>query len=153
HDHRLSPLVKAGYQALALDETREVYAPVLWQTEPDFEGQIEQVWFRGAHGDIGGQLGGDEAARPLANIPLVWMLERAEMSGLPLPRDWRMRFPVDPDAPSVGTWSGWGKIFLLRRRRIVGRDPSEKIHPSVYMADRSKKSGHWYHLFMRRRPH
>jgi len=153
HDHKLSQHVKAGFQALALDETREVYAPVLWETSPDYEGQLEQVWFRGAHGDVGGQLCGFEDARPLANISLVWMLERAEMCGLPLPRDWRMRFPVDPDAPSVGTWSGWGKIFLMRRHRKVGLDRSEKIHPSVRAAGPDRKSANWLSLFMRRTPH
>ena len=70
-------------------------------------------------------------ARPLSNIPLVWMLERAEICGLPLPRDWRARFPCDANAPMVGTWRQWGKIFLHRRRRIVGRDPSESIHPTA----------------------
>jgi len=149
HDHKLGYHVKAGYHALALNETRDVYTPVLWKTTPDYSGQLEQVWFRGAHGDVGGQLGDYDAARPLANIPLVWMLERAEMSGLPLPRDWRMRFPVDPDAPSVGTWSGWGKIFLMRSRRKVGQDPSEKIHPSVQVGDSPKKSGNWLNMFMR----
>ncbi len=154
HDHKLGPHVKAGFQALALDETRDVYSPVLWETVKGFEGQVEQVWFRGTHGDVGGHIGDYEAARPLANISLVWMLERAEMTGLPLPRDWRMRFSVDPDAPSVGTWSGWGKIFLLRSRRKVGEDPSEKIHPSVYQANASRRSSSWLNLlFWRQKPH
>jgi hypothetical protein len=132
-----------------MDETREAYAPVLWQTSPDYSGQLEQVWFRGSHGDVGGQIGECDAARPLANLSLVWMLERAEMSGLPLPRDWRMRFPVDPDAPSVGTWSGWGKIFLIRSRRKIGLDPSERVHPSVQIAKKPNKTAGWLGIFMR----
>ena len=131
HTHRLGRTIRRGYHALALDETREAFIPILWDCPPDFDGEVEQVWFRGAHGDIGGQLGGFEAARPLANIPLVWMLERAEACGLALPEGWRARFPTDPDAPSVGTWQGWGKLFLLRRRRVVGLDPSERLHESV----------------------
>jgi hypothetical protein len=31
----------------------------------------------------------------------------------------------------VGTWRDWGKIFLLRHARTVGRDRSERIHPSA----------------------
>ncbi|MCX7645206.1 MAG: DUF2235 domain-containing protein [Rhodobacteraceae bacterium] len=133
HDHRLGASVRHGFHALALDETREVYAPVLWSSgDRRLPGQvIEQVWFRGAHGDIGGHLGGFDAARPLANIPLVWMLEKAEGCGLVLPTGWRARFPRDPEAPSVGTWRGWGKTFLIRRRRRVGLDPSESIHPTA----------------------
>lgn len=149
HDQKLGDHVRAGYHALAMDETREAYAPVLWQTSPNYSGQLEQVWFRGSHGDVGGQIGECDAARPLANLSLVWMLERAEMSGLPLPRDWRMRFPVDPDAPSVGTWSGWGKIFLIRSRRKIGLDPSERVHPSVQIAKKPNKTAGWLSIFMR----
>ena len=131
HDARLSPIVKRGYHALALDETRDAFAPVLWETPGDHPGHVEQVWFRGSHGDVGGQLGGFAPARPLANIPLVWMLDKAESSGLTLPQDWRERFPVDVFAPSAGSLRGWGKFFVLRRRRKVGRDLSERLHPSA----------------------
>jgi uncharacterized protein (DUF2235 family) len=131
HNHVLGPTVRRGCHALALDETREVFAPILWDCPPGWEGDVEQVWFRGAHGDVGGQLGGRDAARPLSNIPLVWMLERAEAAGLDLPPDWQPRFPQDVRAPMVGTWRTWGKFFLLRRRRVVGRDRSERLHSSV----------------------
>ncbi len=138
HNHGLSPIVKNGFHALALDESREAYSPVLWQTLDGFEGHVEQVWFPGAHGDVGGQLDGYEAARPLANIPLVWMLERAEETGLSLPVGWRARFPQDPTAPARGTWRGHGKILMTRRRRVVGADPSERLHESVLARAASK---------------
>lgn len=131
HNHHLGPSIRHGFHALALDETRVVFDPVLWECPEGWEGNVEQVWFRGAHADIGGQVGDLMAARPLANIPLVWMLERAEACGLTLPDSWRARFPCDPAAPMVGTWRSWGKLFLLRRRRRVGRDRSERVHPSV----------------------
>jgi len=131
HNHRLGPSIRNGFHALALNETRSVFTPVMWVCPPGWQGRVEQVWFRGSHGDVGGQLGGYEAARPLANISLVWMLERAMDCGLPLPEGWQARFYTDPNGVSVGTWRGWGKIFLLRRHRIVGRDPSEWLHESV----------------------
>lgn len=131
HNHHLGQAVRHGYQALALDETRVAFEPVLWDSLPGWEGTLEQVWFRGAHGDIGGQLGGFAAARPLANLPLVWMLERAEALGLTLPKGWRDRFPTDARAPMVGSTRSFGKAFLWRRLRRVGQDPSERLHPSV----------------------
>lgn len=131
HNSHLGASIRHGFHALALDETRAVFEPVLWECPPGWEGNVEQVWFRGAHGDIGGQLGDFDAARPLANIPLVWMLSRAEACGLDLPPGWRNRFPCDATAPMVGTWRSWGKVFLLRRRRLVGRDRSERLHDSV----------------------
>jgi uncharacterized protein (DUF2235 family) len=131
HNHHLSPVVRHGFHALAMDETRQAYAPVLWACPPGHAGEVEQMWFRGTHGDVGGQLSGFEAARPLANIPLVWMLDKASVCGLPLPPDWRARFPCDSAAPSVGTMRGWGKFFLARKRRAMCLDPSERIHPTA----------------------
>lgn len=131
HNHQLGPAIRRGFHALALDETRMVFEPLLWSTPQDWPGRVEQMWFRGAHGDVGGMIGDFAAARPLANIPLVWMLDRAAGCGLRLPPHWRDRFPCDVEAPSVGTWRGTGKLFLGRRRRRVGADPSEQIHPSV----------------------
>ena len=71
---------------------------------------------------MGGHINGFSAARPLANIPLVWMLEKLEENGVELPVGWRTRFPGDPEAPSVGTWQGLAKFFLLRAPRVVGAE-------------------------------
>ena len=133
HSARLGTSVKRGYHALALDETRVAYAPVLWRTTKATTAEVQQMWFRGSHGAIGGQLDGFDAARPLANIPLVWMLDHAEAAGLPLPAGWRARFDMDPCAPSVSTWRGWSKIFLARAPRRPGQDPSEQIHGTAHV--------------------
>ncbi|MDF1728651.1 MAG: DUF2235 domain-containing protein [Sulfitobacter sp.] len=132
HNHDLGQHIKAGFHALAHDETRVAFSPVLWTCDGGFDGRVEQVWFPGAHGDVGGQLGGFEAARPLANLSLVWMLERAEEHGLPLPDGWRNDLPCDPLAPARGTWRGHGRWLMTRRRRQIGLDASEKVHPSVH---------------------
>lgn len=139
HHHSLGKGVRHGFHALALDENREAFNPVLWDCPTDHSGVVEQVWFRGSHGDIGGQLSGFDVARPLANIPLVWMIEKLEACAMPLPEDWRVRFPLDPDARSVGTLRGWGKYFLARKRRVVGQDPSEVLHASA--VGRSPRAG------------
>ncbi len=31
----------------------------------------------------------------------------------------------------VGTWRDFGKLFLLRGRRVVGRDASERVHEAA----------------------
>ncbi|MBB94080.1 MAG: hypothetical protein CML68_05670 [Rhodobacteraceae bacterium] len=131
HNHNLGPSVKAGFQALALDETRLAYEPVMWRTPPGWKGRLEQVWFSGTHGDVGGQLDGVSEARPRSNVSLVWMLERAEECGLPLPEGWRARFPCDAQARSIGAWRGWAKVMVLRAPREVGRDRSERLHETV----------------------
>ena len=131
HNHHLGSSIRHGFHALALHETRNAFAPVLWDCPPGWEGNVEQVWFRGAHGDVGGQIGALTECRPLANIPLVWMLDRAETVGLSLPPGWRGRFDCDARAPMVGTMKGWGKWFLVRHKRRPLRDISERLHPTV----------------------
>jgi uncharacterized protein (DUF2235 family) len=144
HNHRLGDHIRNGFHALALHETREAFAPILWMTDPAPKCRVEQVWFTGTHGDVGGQLSGIGAARPLANIPLVWLLDRMESCGLPLPPGWQARFPQDATAPTVGSWRGWGKLFLSRRHRIVGADPSERLHDTVEVR------GRWLQRVVRR---
>ena len=46
---------------------------------------------------------------------------------------------TDPEAPMVGTWRHWGKAFLWRRRRVIGRDRSERLHPTAMKA----AAGRW----------
>lgn len=137
HDAALGPSVRHGFQALALHETRSVLEPLVWDSAaaPGAE-RVEQVWFRGCHADIGGQLGGKEEARPLANIPLVWMLAQAESLDLALPEGWRSEFVTDPTTRGVGSWAGWGRYFPLRAPRLVGRDPSERIHETAFVVPR-----------------
>lgn len=131
HSDALGSSVQYGAHALALHETRDVYAPVLWRETDGHPAHVEQVWFRGCHGDIGGQLHGYDPARPLANIPFCWIMEQMEQRGVALPDGWRARFPQDAHAPSTGTWRRWGKLFLARKRRVPLQDGSERLHPSV----------------------
>lgn len=139
HDHALGGHIRNAFQALALDEDRAAFAPVLWRLPAEFPGRVEQLWFPGAHADVGGEVGRMPAARPLANLSAVWMLERAEAAGLPLPPDWRDRFPTDPTAPMLGCRRGLARFFLLRRPRRVGAFDGEDLHPSV--AERLERTG------------
>lgn len=130
HDHGLGASTLIARHALALHERREAYRPVLWNTDAPSP-RVAQVWFRGTHGDVGGHLLGNLDARPLSNIPLTWMLGEVEAAGLTLPDGWRAAYPTDAAAQSVGSLRGFGKLFLMRRRRVMGRDPSERLHPSA----------------------
>lgn len=141
HSHHLGPSVKRGYHALARSETRVAYSPVLWETRDDWDGDVQQMWFRGTHGDVGGMLGGFEAARGLSNIPLVWMLDKAHRAGLPLVEGWQSAFAQDPSAPSSGSFRGIGRWLITRRARAVGHDASERVHPSVAQAPEGARWG------------
>jgi uncharacterized protein (DUF2235 family) len=82
HDVMLSRYVDFAYHALALDERRKSFVPTLWDqddTAPSSQ-VLRQVWFTGVHSDIGG--GYSESG--LSDIPLRWLMSRAERCGLAL---------------------------------------------------------------------
>ncbi len=131
HNHALGPSIRNGFHAVARDETRMAYAPVMWMCPVEWQGRMEQVWFKGTHADIGGQVGPSHRYRPLSNIPLVWMLEQLEQVGMPLPEGWKNCYPQDVETPSIGRWHGWSKLFLHRRKRKIGVCRSESLHRTI----------------------
>ncbi len=132
HDHALGSSVKSAFQALAADEDRNAYEPILWEAHPKWRGQLEQTWFPGAHADIGGDYGDVPAAKPLGTLSFVWMLERAEKQGLLLPDGWRSGFNCDPTAPQVGSRRGMNRLFLIRRPRVATLGMhGERAHSSI----------------------
>ena len=73
-DQDLSPRVDVGVHAISIDECRADFEPTLWNPR---EG-ITQVWFAGAHADVGG--GYPQAV--LSDISLAWMIDRLKGRGL-----------------------------------------------------------------------
>ena len=86
-----NPSVKTFRQAIAIDERRCMFRPKKWLEPQTFmhnrfnqagaEPQdCRQVWFAGAHGDIGG--GYPEVQSALSKYPLLWMIDEATKFGL-----------------------------------------------------------------------
>lgn len=68
-------------QALAIDERRYDFRPEIWQGCAEHQ-SLEQLWFPGAHGNVGGSYVKDG----LANTALHWIADCAEALGLALDR-------------------------------------------------------------------
>jgi hypothetical protein len=86
HDVELSSVTDVNLQALAIDEQREPFAAAVWRKSKfkRLDTATEQVWFPGAHADIGGGYVDEEAraqkfAQSLDDITLDWMLKRVKM--------------------------------------------------------------------------
>jgi uncharacterized protein (DUF2235 family) len=82
-DTNLSPNVKYGFHAVALDERREPFLPVLWELAAQAPlhtrtVEMKQVWFSGRHTDIGG---GDDS-HYLSDISFAWMIAECSKTGL-----------------------------------------------------------------------
>jgi len=82
-----------AFQALAIDEHRQAFAPTLWTVDfakdappPHHHrtlSQVEQRWFVGAHANVGGGCENDT----LAQMPLKWMMGKARESSLAFRRE------------------------------------------------------------------
>lgn len=53
-DTRLDSHIKNAFHALALDERRYPFSPSLWEKDPNSTTNMKQVWFPGAHSNVGG---------------------------------------------------------------------------------------------------
>ncbi len=80
HSYNLSESVKFGRQALAIDEERKTFRPVLWSpiSHNSTVDKLKQVWFSGVHTDVGGGYKEDD----LSDISLKWMTREAIDKGL-----------------------------------------------------------------------
>jgi len=77
-DYRLSPHVERACHALALDDERDTFHPLLWREPGTARQLIEQVWFAGVHSNVGGGY----PKQGLSLVTLDWMMTRAEEAGL-----------------------------------------------------------------------
>ncbi|NML17171.1 phospholipase effector Tle1 domain-containing protein [Azohydromonas caseinilytica] len=72
------PAVMCARHALALHELRGTFEPLLWK--PGRHRDLKQVWFPGAHADVGGGYPAQESS--YSNMVLRWMAEEACDKGL-----------------------------------------------------------------------
>ncbi len=127
HDTELSSQVGAAFQALAIDERRGPFQPTIWTQAKKVEDQrLEQVWFAGVHKDVGG--GYPDSA--LAEIALLWMVDRAHDCGLVFESDAFAGLPSGCPCAAAQRYTG----------RYVAPDPFGKRHESrkgVYLLSKA----------------
>ncbi len=152
-DRDLHKDVLKACHALALDDERNTFHPVLWnealdgiQTDIQSE-RVTQVWFAGMHSNVGGGYPLDG----LAYITLDWMMSQVSDTGPLGPNGLRfnanehakVKLLADPDAPMADSRQGLGGTYRYRPRKLaeVTLDtrssanplliPRIKIHESV----------------------
>jgi uncharacterized protein (DUF2235 family) len=69
-DKRLSAKVAHGFHAMAIDELRRDFPITRWTQRSG----VEEVWFVGAHGDVGGGYEAEQSV--LSNVALGWMMQK-----------------------------------------------------------------------------
>ncbi len=129
---------KAVYHALSMDERRSQFFPTLFTSPPATEGReglvLKQVWFRGAHADIGGGYGRDDAS----DISLRWMMQAMQRHGLIFRQDACKGLSCDPlarlhdELMRNPTWRFFGSWPRWHPAPGPGEDPAlSELHESV----------------------
>lgn len=106
------------YQALALDERRKHFRPVIWKSTNRCppRSRMKQCWFMGTHGDVGG---GNPNGIGLSNLSLIWMMAHLTKAG------------VDFDQKTLSAFLAPNNSSSLSPSLDVGRHSSMHPKPGV----------------------
>jgi hypothetical protein len=74
YDTSLGNCIEYAFQALSLDERRYSFQPAVWEKLEGNQTNLRQVWFPGAHSNIGG--GYDD--QQIATITFAWMIAQCQ---------------------------------------------------------------------------
>ena len=136
-DTALSPKVKHGFHAMAIDELRGDFPVTRWDQR---EG-ISQVWFVGAHSDVGG--GYSRAESGLSDVALDWLARKLEGAGVKFAKP--LTHVPDTTRPGQPFHQPWTKFPFSRlgrkQRKVLATDV---IHESVFRrweADKTYRPG------------
>ncbi|PWW73634.1 hypothetical protein C7212DRAFT_359370 [Tuber magnatum] len=92
------------------------------------EQDIEEVWFPGAHGDIGGGWDLPDGEEPLSHGPLVWMVREARRAGVVFDKERMKQMNVWPDEFETEEWDP--KLPETPIDPVTGGDGIPKIEVS-----------------------
>lgn len=128
HNFKLSESVEHAYQALAIDDERKTFHPILWDTEIEPGQTIRQVWFCGMHTDVGGGY----SVKNLSDIPMAWMLQQAIKHGLILYPQHNIR--IEEDANGYMHNSRGSGITRIYRKMVRSWDANRTDKPVIHQS-------------------
>ncbi len=131
HNFALSESVEHAVQALAIDDERKVFHPVIWDPQITAGQTLEQVWFCGMHTDVGG--GYRECG--LSDIALEWMVQKAIARGLLIYSKQDEECRPDPNGFMHDSRKGGFNTLYRREPRSwdYQKQGKPRVHESVTM--------------------
>jgi uncharacterized protein (DUF2235 family) len=126
HDLKLSESVETAVQALAIDDERKTFHPVLWDPECRDDQSVHQVWFTGMHTDVGGGY----PEHGLSDIALVWLTNQAVSRGIRIYPHHNVA--ITEDATDLMHDSRGTRMKKLFRRKERSWDTTRSDKPIVH---------------------
>ncbi len=94
YDTKIGKNIRIARHALAIDEHREDFIPTIWKHRQDMD--LKQVWFAGAHADIGGSYKPDKSGYEMSDNALDWIIGEAENFGLAIEDHLKLMIKKNP---------------------------------------------------------
>jgi uncharacterized protein (DUF2235 family) len=136
-DRTLNPSVKRACHALSIDDQRHSFHPLLWRLEPGDQQRIEQVWFAGAHSNVGGGY----PKQGMSLVALDWMMKKAaqESDGQPglrfLTADYRLYSEhATVDDKLYDPRAGLGIFYRWKPRDITAMCRENNLQPAIHLS-------------------
>lgn len=136
-DRTLNKSVKKACHALSIDDQRHSFHPLLWCLEPGDEKRIEQVWFAGAHSNVGG--GYEKHGMSL--VALDWMIRKAaekaeDEDGLRvLASDWaHYHEHANVDDKLYDPRAGLGIFYRWKPRDMAALCKENNTKPAIHLS-------------------
>ncbi len=154
HDNQLSSIVQSARHAMALDEDFRFFPVVPWsrhldalnpqkEVSSDNAKPFQQKWFAGGHAVVGGSDDGTDLSR----IAGRWVLEGAQVAGLPVPAQSEENLNAEDNLHTQPKpwYRRWFWPALESPFVRSGPSNAEEVHESVlHRVARNAKHPGWY---------
>ena len=129
YDTKIGKNIRIARHALAIDEHRIDFEPTIWTPKENMD--VQQVWFAGAHSDIGGSYKPDENGSRLSDNTLAWLIKEAEKTGLTIETHLEESINQNPLATLHKSRRNFFRVKKIYYRPIVHGKGQVLIHNSV----------------------
>jgi len=129
YDTKIGKNISIARHALAIDEHRSDFEPTIWN--PNDHMDLQQVWFLGAHSNIGGSYKPDKDGSLLSDIALSWMTREAEKAGLNIEPHLKNSIHKNPLATLHNSRRSFFRVKKKHYRPIEHNQGPVLIHETV----------------------
>jgi uncharacterized protein (DUF2235 family) len=134
-NQRLSEQVDHAYHALAVDDDRHSFHPLLWDQRVPNQGKlqkIEQVWFAGAHANVGGGY----PKQGMSLTAIHWLMTKAQNAGLRfIPGEYEYyRDHANVDDKLYDPRAGLGVFYRWKPRDIAQLCRDNGVTPAIHLS-------------------
>jgi uncharacterized protein (DUF2235 family) len=129
YDTKIGKNVRIARHALAIDEHRSDFEPTIWNPKENMD--LQQVWFAGAHSNIGGSYKPDKDGSLLSDNALAWMIKEAQKAELTIETHLEQNITNNPLATLHNSRRSFYRIKEKFHRPIEHGKGPVLIHESV----------------------